>query len=289
MDKFLTNFVLNPKTEALIKIALEEDLGSGDITSNALIAQIAVCQATITAKAEGIICGLPVAEEVFRQTAKLMGVKINFRALTNDGKLVEKGQVIVELSGNTRAVLAAERTALNFLQQLSGVATLTHKFVEHSKARILDTRKTVPGMRLLQKYAVKVGGGVNHRIGLYDAILIKDNHIKAAGGVSSAIKRAKSSVVGRKPKPLIVVEVQSLKELGLAMDELPDRILLDNLTLPAMKKAAQLCREAKIATEASGGVNLKTAGAISRTGVDFISVGALTHSAPALDLSLKII
>lgn len=270
----------------LIRLALSEDLGRGDITSQTLIKDNLIGKAVILAKQDGIIAGLDVAKMVF----KMVNHKTIFQPSKKDGERVKTGDKVASIRGKVTSLLLAERTALNFLQRLSGIATLTSKYVEQVKgtrAKILDTRKTTPGLRVLEKYAVKIGGGTNHRMGLYDMILIKENHIKAAGGIGEAIKKAKSRI----KKTKIEVEVCNLMEVIEAVVSSPDWIMLDNMNPGDMKKAVSVIRSENpgIKIEASGGVSLKNVRKIALTGVDFISVGALTHSAPALDLSLVLI
>jgi len=270
--------------DELIDKALKEDIGSGDITTRAIIPEKQKARAVILAKEAGIIAGLSIAKEVFRQVDK----RIKFSAKTKDGAWVKKGKVIAEVFGPARGILTAERVALNFLQHLSGVATLTYKFVSRvpRTVKILDTRKTTPGLRVLEKYAVRAGGGVNHRFGLYDEILIKDNHLKLTRGV----KRAVEGIRGRhKEKRAIEVEARTIAEVKKAIKCKADKILLDNMSLVALRQAVKLCRKAKVKTEASGGVNLGNIRQIAGTGANAISIGALTHSAPALDLSLKVL
>lgn len=266
----------------VIKAALKEDLGTGDLTSRAIIPKGQKAKARIIAKETGVIAGLSVAKEVFRALDR----SLRFSPKVKDGKKVKKGTVIAEVSGNARSILAGERVALNFLQHLSGIATLTNKFVTRAKGKgirvkVLDTRKTTPGIRVLEKYAVRVGGGINHRIGLYDAVLIKDNHIKLAGGVEKAILKVRGM--------RYEVEAKTIAEAKKAIKGRANRILLDNMNIRTLRQAVKFCRKAGVKTEASGGVTLQNIRAIAKTGVDFISVGALTHSAPALDISLKII
>lgn len=273
----------------LVKLALAEDVGPGDITTRAIIAKDQKAKAIITAKEAGVIAGLEIAAEVFRHVDH----RIKFGAKIRDGASVKKGKVIAIIVGPARGILTGERVALNFLQHLSGIATLTNKFVKKVESRkskvenstqILDTRKTIPGMRVLEKYAVKCGGGTNHRMGLYDAILIKDNHIKLAGGIGEAVDRVKghgSRAIG------VEVEAKNISEVKQAIAAGVGRILLDNMSVKALRQAVKLCKMAKVKTEASGGVNLNNVRAIAKTGVDYISIGALTHSAPALDISLK--
>ena len=268
----------------IITNALKEDIGRGDITSRAIIPKSQKAKANIIAKEAGVIAGLSVARDVFRSLDR----SLRFSPKVKEGKRVKKGKVIAEISGNARAILAGERVALNFLQHLSGIATLTNKFVlriRRTHARILDTRKTTPGLRALEKYAVRVGGGANHRMGLYDAVLIKDNHVKLAGGIEKAILKARDKVRGMRYE----VEAKNINEVKEAIMSKADRILLDNMNIRTLRQAVRLCKKAGVKTEASGGVNLQNVRAIAKTGVSFISVGALTHSAPALDISLKII
>jgi nicotinate-nucleotide pyrophosphorylase (carboxylating) len=271
---------LQVKTQNLIKQALIEDVGSGDITTNAIIPADQKADAIILAKEDGVIAGLDVACGVFWQIDK----KIKLVSKVKDGAKVKKGQIIATLSGPARGILTGERVALNFLQHLSGIATLTEKFVSKAgRATVLDTRKTIPGMRFLEKHAVKMGGGKNHRFGLYDAVLIKDNHIKLAGGLLKALE------CPRRLKRALEVEAKTIAEVREAIKGKVDRILLDNMNVKTLRDAVKLCKAAKIKTEASGGVSLENVSAIAKTGVDYISIGALTHSAKALDISLKII
>jgi nicotinate-nucleotide pyrophosphorylase (carboxylating) len=265
--------------QALINAALREDIGRGDVTSRWTIPAAQRQQARLLAKQPGVLAGLPAFAAVFKK------MKVRVSPLARDGQRVKPGQLLASLEGPARGLLAGERVALNILQQLSGVATLTAAYVKAAgpRAQVLDTRKTVPGLRLLQKYAVSMGGGVNHRLRLDDAILIKDNHLKAAGSVAAAVRACRPA---RLP---IEVEVETLAELAEALDAGADIILLDNFSLARLKQAVRMVEASgsKALTEASGGVNLKTIGRIAATGVDRISAGALTHSAPALDLSLE--
>jgi nicotinate-nucleotide pyrophosphorylase (carboxylating) len=274
-------------TEFLVKLALAEDVGPGDVTTRALVGTDRRAGGAVKVKENGVVCGLAVAAEVFRHLDR----RVRFVPKVKDGASVKKGQVIAVVSGPARAILTGERTALNFLQHLSGIATLTHKFKSQkskvkNKVTLLDTRKTIPGLRVLEKYAVRCGGGTNHRLGLHDAILIKDNHIKLAGGIKRAIDRVKG--VGGRGKN-IEIEARSLAQVKEAIALKVDRVLLDNMTLKNLRRAVKLCKKARIKTEASGGINLANVRAIARTGVDYISIGALTHSAPALDVNLKIV
>jgi len=267
----------------LIEQALKEDIGNGDITTNALIPDAMVSTATMVAKANGIIAGMEVAEEVFR----FLSPEIVWNPLVQDGDKIEKGTLLVEMSGSFRALLTGERLALNFLQRMSGIATMTHLFVEQVadyEIKILDTRKTVPGLRLLDKYAVKAGGGENHRIGLYDMVLIKDNHIKVAGGIKNAVEQIRKEIpAGMK----LEVETTTLAEVQQALEMNADIIMLDNMTNETMRICVKtINHRAKV--EASGNINLERVREIAATGVDYISIGALTHSVTALDISMNI-
>ena len=264
----------------LIDTALAEDIGQGDLTTRAVVPEGAEAKARISQKAPGVIAGLNVAESVFKR----VDPELVFVMHCPQGKWRESGAV-AEISGSAASILAAERVALNFLGHLSGVATLTARYVravEGTDARILDTRKTMPGLRELEKDAVRRGGGVSHRSGLYDAILVKENHAKLAGGVGEAARRA---VEGGAPDVMVEVECATLDEVREALDAGVSRILLDNMSTDQLREAVELAGE-RAELEASGGVTLDTVRAIAETGVDYISVGALTHSAPALDLSL---
>lgn len=279
-------YVLEPRLlHDVVARALAEDIGHGDLTSLTLVDPAAHGRAQIIAKAPGILCGLPIGQEVFTQVDAQRSVI--WSSLCADGEAVTPGQILVELTGPVRAILMGERVALNFMQQLSGVSTATAAMVRAcagTRARILDTRKTVPGLRALQRYAVRVGGGVNHRFGLFDAILIKENHIAAAGGVAPALERARAAG----PMVRVEIEVETLAQLDEALAAGADSILLDNMDLDTMRQAVtRTAGRAKL--EASGGVTLETVAAIAQTGVDFISAGSLTHSTKALDLSLRLL
>lgn len=268
--------------EPLIRLALREDIGSGDVTTEATIPSGARGRGEIIAKARGIVCGLPVAAAAFRAVNE----EISLIPRVRDGEPVQPGDVVAEVEGPLRGILAAERTALNFLSRLSGIATLTARFVEAVapyRAVILDTRKTTPGWRVLEKYAVRCGGGRNHRMGLYDMVLIKDNHVKACGSIAEAVRRVRAAGV----TVPIEVEVQSLAELKETLELGVDRVLLDNFSVEEIAEAVRITA-GRVPLEASGGVTLENAAVIAATGVDYISVGALTHSAPALDLSLEL-
>ncbi len=270
--------------DRLVKEALAEDLGRppSDATSEALIDQNASGAAEIRAKAPIVLAGL----EAARRTFAALDPEVVFTGRAADGDHLGPGGLIATVEGSLRAILSAERTALNFLQRLSGIATGTARFVEAvagTRARILDTRKTTPGWRALEKYAVRCGGGTNHRMGLYDAVLIKDNHIRAAGGVAKALDRARGA--GRKLP--VEVEVESISALHEALDAGAKRVLLDNMGLDELREAVAVTA-GRARLEASGGITLETVRSVAETGVDFISVGALTHSTPAADLSLEI-
>lgn len=278
------------KIAPLIRRALKEDLGRGDITSLCTVAPEANGLALVMAKQEGVLAGIEICREVFLQTDPSLAVEIN----KADSSQTELGEVVMNIQGRTRSILAAERTALNFLQHLSGVATLTARYVsavQGTKARILDTRKTIPGLRLLEKYAVFCGGGQNHRMGLYDMVLIKDNHIEAAGGVSAAIQLARAGV---KRNTKIEVEVQNLDQLEEAIALAPDVVMLDNMKPEMMAQACRMVwsspdrEKGRLRIEASGNASLENIRQMAESGVDYISVGALTHSAPALDFSLRL-
>jgi nicotinate-nucleotide pyrophosphorylase (carboxylating) len=267
--------------DQVVRAALAEDLGrSGDITSAACIDANARLVARFTARQEGVIAGLDCA----RLAITALDPDANFQVLINDPR-VRPGAVLARVNANARALLSAERVALNLLGRLSGIATLTAAYVEAvqgTRAKITDTRKTTPGLRALEKYAVRCGGGVNHRFGLDDAILIKDNHVAACGGVGPALERARAAA-GHLVK--VEVEVDTLDQLDEALPFGPDVIMLDNFSLPDLKEAVRRV-SGRVTLEASGGVNLQTVRAIAETGVDVISVGALTHSAPTLDVGL---
>jgi nicotinate-nucleotide pyrophosphorylase (carboxylating) len=262
--------------------ALAEDLGmGGDITTEATVPAGTRASGVIAARKAGTVAGVQLAAAAF----KTIDPFVEFEVVVGDGDRVEAGGTIARVAGDARALLTAERTALNFLGRLSGIATLTSRYVSAvagTRARIVDTRKTTPGQRALEKFAVRCGGGVNHRFGLFDAVLIKDNHIVAAGGVGAALQRARAHA-GHMVK--VEIEVTSLDELDDALQLDPDAVLLDNMP-PELLKAAVAEVAGRVVTEASGGVSLETVRAIAETGVDHISVGALTHSAPVLDIGL---
>lgn len=273
----------HPSVFRLIATALEEDLGRGDVTTMATIPLECAAQGKISAKADLTVAGLPLVEMVLKAVNPQAGVRL----LKAEGSEVKKREVVVELWGSAVGLLVAERTLLNFLQHLSGVATLTRRFVNAiagSKCKIIDTRKTLPGFRLLDKYAVTQGGGMNHRMGLDDGILIKDNHIVVCGGVGAAVRhaRARASALLR-----IEVECATLAEVQEAISAQADVILLDNMSTTMMREAVQFVN-GRALLEASGNMSVDRVREVAETGVDFISVGALTHSAPAVDLSMAI-
>lgn len=269
--------------EPIIDAGLEEDINVGDITTNLLVSADSQTTAIMIAKADGIIAGLKIAELVFQK----LDAKVEFSPSVSDGDKVKKGDLICTISGAYRALLTGERLALNFLQRMSGIATETAKYVEaikNTSTQILDTRKTVPGLRLLDKYAVKTGGGTNHRIGLYDMVMIKDNHISVAGGITNAVNAIRPNI---STDIKIEVETTSMEEVKEALQAGADIIMLDNMDNKTMTTAVQLIGgRAKV--EASGNMNLKRVREVACTGVDFISIGALTHSVIALDISQKI-
>jgi nicotinate-nucleotide pyrophosphorylase (carboxylating) len=267
----------------IVEYALNEDIGSGDLTTNSLVPENLNAKATMIAKSSGVIAGLEVAEFIFRNLCQ----EIVWKTYVKDGDHVGKGTVIVEVAGSYRALLTGERLALNFMQRMSGIASMTSKcvsMVEGYKTKILDTRKTVPGLRLLDKYAVLMGGGTNHRIGLYDMVLIKDNHIKIAGGIPKAVAQIKKSVAeGIK----IEVETTTLDEVKEALTAGADIIMLDNMTTQTMAESVKIISgQAKV--EASGNMTIGRLREVAATGVDFISIGALTHSVEAFDISMNI-
>lgn len=273
----------HPAVARLITAALEEDLGRGDVTTLATIPPDREAYGKITAKADLTIAGLPLVEQILHVVSPAASVRL----LVPEGTAMKKGQVAVEMWGNAAALLIAERTILNFLQHLSGVATLTRRFVDAvagTTCKIIDTRKTLPGFRLLDKYAVTQGGGTNHRMGLDDGILIKDNHIAVCGGVGATVRQARSHA-----SALLRIEVEctTLAEVQEALTAQADIILLDNMTTSRMTEAVRLVN-GRALLEASGNMSLERVHEVAETGVDFISVGALTHSAPAVDLSMAV-
>lgn len=263
--------------------SIKEDMPSGDITTDNIIDENSKSEAKMIAKDSGVIAGLDVVKRVF----ELLDPEVVFEKLVKEGQWVNKGDVILTLHGNTRALLKGERTALNILQKLSAIATKTREYadkIKHLKAKVVDTRKTTPGLRILEKYAVRVGGGTNHRFCLSDGVLIKDNHIKAAGGIKKAIDLVRDKI----PHTIkIEVETENIEEVLEAIDGKADIIMLDNMGLDIMKEAVKIINGQAI-VEASGNVNLNSIVDIAETGVDIISVGSLTHSVNAFDISMKI-
>ena len=274
----------SPLIDKIIDNALAEDLGPGDLTTETLIDQSAKGKARLVPREELVLAGIEIFGRVFSRLDPDIVLERNFR----DGDVVPAGRDIGVVEGSLRAILSAERTALNFLQHLSGIATMTKRYVEKaglSQVRVIDTRKTTPGLRILEKYAVRAGGGHNHRLGLFDGVLIKDNHIAAAGSISKAVDKIRANV----PHTVkIQVEVDDLRGLEEAMRVGVDAVLLDNMSIDEMKEAVSVVG-GRALLEASGGITLETIGEVAQTGVDLISVGALTHSARSVDISLEII
>jgi nicotinate-nucleotide pyrophosphorylase (carboxylating) len=267
--------------ERAVHAALAEDIGAGDVTTDATVAADAVGTAAIVVKQAGVVCGLRAVETAFRA----LDPDIGFEAFAQDGDAVEPPAIVARIAGSERAILTGERVALNFLGRLSGIATLTRRYVDAvdgTGVAVLDTRKTTPGLRALEKHAVACGGGRNHRFGLDDAVLVKDNHLRAAGSVATAVQLVR----GATDLP-VEVECESLDQVREALDAGVDALLLDNMTLAELREAVAL-NAGRARLEASGGVSLDTIRDIAETGVDEISVGALTHSAPSLDVSLEL-
>ncbi|MFQ5862167.1 MAG: carboxylating nicotinate-nucleotide diphosphorylase [Candidatus Brocadiales bacterium] len=277
--------------EQLIDVAIKEDVGGGDVTTDSLVPEWVEAKAEFVAKEAGVVAGMVVAEQVYKKLDR----KVSFDYLVNEGSKVLPGRAIASVRGPARSILSGERIALNFLQRLSGIATLTARYVEKIKgheAKVFDTRKTVPGWRTLEKYAVKMGGGMNHRMGLYDQILIKDNHLKV---LEAGQALAKGVRLARERGPqwmLIEVEAKSLEEVEEALAARPDIIMLDNMSIEDIHKGIEIIRNAGLQKppiiEVSGGVTLDNIEEIARAGPDWISVGALTHSAKALDIALEV-
>jgi len=271
------------QTKDLIKAALKEDIGSGDVTSISVIPEDKMASAKIICKDSGVLCGIDLAREIFLEVDS----SLKFEKFFSDGDCIEKGDVLAKVSGKGRGILSAERTVLNFVQRLSGIATTAFQYselVEPYGVKILDTRKTSPLLRELEKYAVKVGGGQNHRMGLYDMVLIKDNHIKVNGRIAGAVAKAREKY----PELKIEVETENLSMVREALDAGADWIMLDNMDIDEMKKAVDLIsKRAKV--EASGGIGFENVEEVARTGVDFISIGAaLTNNSKGLDISIDV-
>ena len=272
------------EVDAVLELALREDIGSGDITTESTVPEDAVLKGEMRAKGAGVISGIGLSRAVFRK----LDPNCEWEEMVCDGDRVLPGDTVARVTGGSRAILSAERTALNILQKMSGISTLTSFFVEAvagSGAKIKDTRKTLPGLRWISKYAVAVGGGQNHRAGLYDGVLIKDNHIKAAGGIVEAVWKARQSV-GEDFS--IEVETKTMEQVKEAVSCGANVIMLDNMDIREIREAVSLI-DGRALAEASGGVTLENVGEIAQSGVDFISVGALTHSAPCLDISFDVI
>ena len=277
-----------PDIDKLIDTALEEDVGTGDVTTLWSVRRDQMAKADLISRGEGVVAGIQIAARVFQR----VDPRIGFAPHVQDGDAVGVDHLIAEVSGPSRGILTAERTAINFLQRMSGIATATSacvKAVVGTRTKILDTRKTAPGLRMLDKYAVRAGGGVNHRAGLFDMVLIKDNHIEAADGIASAIHRVRAGMAKANRSLKVEVEVKNLDELREALACQVDRVMLDNVDPDTIKQAVYLVHEIQDGPEieVSGGITLDSIGMISQTCVDFISVGALTHSVPALDVSLQ--
>lgn len=274
--------IASESLERVVREALAEDVGAGDVTTDSLFDASAVGTAELLVKERGVVCGLAAADTVFR----CLDDDVEFEPLAHDGDLVDP-RAVARVHGSLRALLTGERTALNLLGRLSGVATLTHRYVDAvdgTGARILDTRKTTPGLRELEKYAVACGGGTNHRLGLYDAILVKDNHIRFAGGITAAVARLRGAGLGLP----IQVEAETLADVREALSLGVDSILLDNMPPATLRQAVTLAG-GRVPLEASGGITLDTIRDVADTGVDFISIGALTHSARSLDVSMEVL
>ena len=275
---------MNPlMLEEIVRRALLEDVGWGDVSTESIVSESAMASGVITAKAPGVVCGLPVAENVFR----LLNPETRFLTDVAEGDRVSAGQAIAAVEGLTRVILGGERVALNFLQRMSGIATGTAELVEAVRpfgVRVVDTRKTTPGLRLLEKYAVRVGGGFNHRLGLDDGVLLKENHLRAAGGIAEAVARVRARAGHM---VVIEVEVTDLAEVQEALDCAADAILLDNMDLDMMREAVSMIG-GRAVVEASGGITAETVSDVARTGVDILSVGFLTHSYGSLDMSLNL-
>jgi len=274
----------NVLIDKIIEQALLEDIGTGDITTESIIPSNLKAKGIIKTSEEGVVAGLDIVFLVFKK----LDSEINFQSKIKDGKKILPEEILAEITGSAQTILKGERVALNFLQRMSGIATITSKFCQEVKdfpVRIVDTRKTTPGLRILEKYAVRMGGGYNHRFGLYDAVLIKDNHIAVAGGIRSAVNSVRKQI---SHTAKIEVEVENLYQLQEALKMKADIIMLDNMDLETMKKAVKMAK-GKALIEASGGITLEKVREIAQTGVDLISVGALTHSVKALDISMEIV
>ncbi len=277
---------ISPVIEAFLKKALHEDIGKGDITTLAVVPKEHLSLASLTARESFVLAGLPFTEKIF----KLVDKRLRFIKSKSDGERIKKGALIVQVKGRTRSLLTAERTALNLLQRMSGIATLTDRYIKCLKGlpvKITDTRKTTPGLRFFEKYSVRVGGGYNHRFGLFDAILIKDNHIIAAGDIKKAVKLARGNTSNFHK---IEVETKNITEIKEALDTGVDTIMLDNMSVKQIRRAVEIIRNYNpdVIIEASGNMKLDNIRSVAEAGVDMISVGALTHSAGGVDISMNI-
>lgn len=284
-NSFEINKSDSEELNTLIDLALQEDIRGGDITTNAIYSGSEVASADFIAKQDGILAGVEVAKLIFQKIEP----SILFKPLLSDGARVKKGEIFAQVSGPAGALLTAERTVLNFMQRMSGISTKVHEFtslISHTKAKVLDTRKTIPGHRFTDKWAVRIGGGQNHRIGLYDRYLIKENHIAVAGGITNAIEACISHRQKNNLNAEIEIEISDLSQLDevLKFSEV-DYVMLDNMPVEKMRNAVEIV-SGRVKLEASGNVSISTIGKIAETGVDYISVGAITHSVEALDISL---
>ncbi len=281
-EKFIISSMKGKELDALIEAALEEDMPRGDITSENIIPSDSVSEAIILAKQRGILAGINVARRVFQK----IDPSVRFKNVFKDGQIFKKGNILARLEGNSISILKGERTALNFLQRMSGIATATGKFVrvlEGTQTKLLDTRKTTPSLRFLEKYAVKMGGGLNHRFNLSEMVLIKDNHLKLVGSIQQAVKSAK----GRVRKGIkIEVETSSLEDVKNAVHSGADMVMLDNMTLKQMSEVVKWAK-GKVPLETSGKITLRKVKEIASLGIDFISVGSLTHSYKSVDMSIE--
>lgn len=274
--------------DRIVRIALEEDLGSGDLTSELTLEPQSESEGIILARGGGVMAGMPAAEQVFLHVEP----RVVLTPMVAEGESFRRGEVLAHIAGPTRGILAGERVSLNMLQRLSGIATQTRRYVEAVEGTgvtILDTRKTTPGLRELEKYAVRKGGGANHRMGLYDGILIKENHVHAAGGVAEALERIQKGLAGAGSRFLIVVEISTLEQAREGLAGGADRLLLDNMKPQEMAELVSMVRSSEredVQLEASGSITLKNVREVAETGVDYISIGALTHSVKAVDISL---
>src|SRR3989338_9931536 len=278
-------FLKGTHLDELIRLAFEEDVGEADVTSSLLVDPTLCAKAEVVSKSEGILCGLFLLEKIFAWPERLNAGRLITKSDFQDGSGLRKGDVVVRIQGPLQSILKIERVALNFLGRLSGIATLTHQFVKEVKGLsvdIMDTRKTIPGFRFLEKYAVKIGGGKNHRFGLYDGVLIKENHLIATQGVKAALETIHKKA---KKKMTVEIEVKNLKEVKEALDAKADILLLDNFSISDVKEALDLIGKRAL-TEVSGGIHLTNVRRYAETGVNRISIGALTHSAPNFDFSL---